>query len=105
MMRYMHILSDAPDEFWPFSMLESVAILNVTRERDVDGTLTSVRELWCGKKPSVARIYVMFCLVIMRKPVAWRGGKLDDRALECVYCGRAVRSQGVYGCGIPTTAS
>ena len=91
-MRRCHIQSNAPEELWPFSALDAEHVLNITRSRDG----TSCRELWCGKRGNVSRRRVLFCKMIARKPVSWRGSKLDARCVEGVYCGKARNKQGFY---------
>jgi len=87
------IRGGAPKAFWVFAALDAEEVLNITRERNG----TSVRELWCGKPGNISRRRVLFCRVIMRKPIPWRDGKLDDRQMNCVYLGKARNKQGYYG--------
>ena len=92
MMRAAHIQGGAPDEFWEFSAVDCARLLCRILQRNG----MSLREAWCGKRGSLKRRKVLFCRVIARKPISWREGKLDDRAIECVNCGEARNKQGWY---------
>ena len=87
------ITGGAPEELWDFAALDAEYLLNAIRTRGG----TSVRELWCGKRRNLQRRRVLFCKMIARKPVQWRGSKLDERAIECAYLGKARNKQGYYG--------
>ena len=87
------IIGGAPEELWDFAALDAEFLLNAIRTRNG----VSVREAWCGKRRNLKRRRVLFCKMIARKPVQWRGSKLEDRGIECVYLGKARNKQGYYG--------
>ena len=92
MMRAAHIKGGAPDEFWEFSAVDCAHLLNTIMERDG----VSLHERWCGKRRSIAGRKTLFCRALARKPVPWRGGKLDAQQIDGVYLGKARRKQGYY---------
>jgi len=79
----------APSDLWPFAAIDS-EVLNIVHERNGK----SIRENWSGKKGDISRRRALFCYAIVRNPVAWRNNKLEDRALEAVYLGKARDKQG-----------
>ena len=87
-----HIRGGAPDELWEFSALDQESLLNSVRSRDG----TSVREKWCGRRPDISRRRVLFCKITARKPIPWRTGKIGEKQIEGVYCGKARNKQGAY---------
>ena len=94
-MRKLHVRSGVPFEFWNFSAIVATLILRWTRERR-DGK--SCGELFGRKKIDINKYFrVWGCRVVARKPIPWRDGKLDERRIDCVYCGKARNKQGYYG--------
>ena len=75
----------APEEFWVFAGIHAEKLLNILRTRND----TSVRELWCGKRPSVKRLRVLFCKAVVRLPTSWRENKIVARSIDAVYLGEA----------------
>ena len=94
-MRKMHIRSGLPDDFFPFSALETEDLLNATRVRSGK----SCREMWHNKTPDAERFIPWGCKSAVRKPLSYRGNKIEAQNVEAVYLGRARGQPGsVFWC-------
>ena len=84
-MRKMHERGKAPQTLWVFSALHGERILNARRARNGK----SIDELWSKRPTDISHLKVLFCRATARKPIPWRGGKLDAQKLDGVYCGES----------------
>jgi hypothetical protein len=79
---------DAPKYLWPYAVKAATYITNFLPNKGSHGDPDKTPyELWYGTKPSVAHLRVWGCLAYIHMHKDVRSGKLDKRAIPCMFVG------------------